>query len=88
VDFSRPDRDRITVVTSNTATALDRIDNNHDSVINAADRNVTPLNLDQLDGPDSFRLDFGDGNTLTVVGITSLMVNQDIFFANPDVLIA
>jgi hypothetical protein len=65
---------------ANPAAAEDRVDNRpNDGVINVSDRNVTLLNLDQMDGPDSMRLDF-DGNTLTVFGLTSLTVNEDILF--------
>jgi hypothetical protein len=70
----------ITVDAANPAAAEDRVDNRpNDGVINVSDRNVTLLNLDQMDGPDSMRLDF-DGNTLTVFGLTSLTVNEDILF--------
>jgi Ca2+-binding RTX toxin-like protein len=81
LDFSREAGDRIIVDGSNPATAESRVDNSpNDNVINDLDRNVLLRDASQTGVPDSLRLDFGGADTLAVVGVTSLTVNQDIFF--------
>ncbi|MPR12890.1 hypothetical protein FS320_39085 [Microvirga tunisiensis] len=76
MDFSRfeLERDRIFVDVPNPAVARAMVDNARPfDVINDADRNVDAV-------PGGLRLDFGPGNTLTVRGVTSLTVGEDIFF--------
>ena len=75
MDYSRADvGDRIFVDSSRPSSAQFVVDNEPPfGVLTDADRNVDAV-------PDGLRLDFGLGNTLTVLNVTSLTVGEDIFF--------